>query len=317
MGKNFRETFEKLLIYRDMKITKRKLRLLIEANLAIFNIDRVLGRFLKDTFRKLGGQKKENWQNTRFIYWLHAEPIESILRGDIPGEIGVRAYHKDQAINKTFWGAPYGLEVEGRVTLASIVDIYSGTSLPHLIGKLPNSLNVDMEIKPHFGIDNLDFFKKKEGLKKFRKYPSYGEASMPDDGQLGMGFLDDLWDNFPENSSESEQYDFLQNSIANKSKEEVEKLLFDSSIILNDKIVTPSGESVVEWSSKNGPGNEFLITNAFPVAIWIEEGNSFPPSLQDAIRDRNLEVKFISSESSKIVERLELRKVIYEILKSL
>ena len=84
--------------FKIMKITKIKLKSLIEANLAIYGEDRVVGRFLKDTFRKLGGQKKENWKNTRFIYWLHAKPIESILKGTIPGEIGVRAYHKDQVV---------------------------------------------------------------------------------------------------------------------------------------------------------------------------------------------------------------------------
>jgi len=299
-----------------MKITKIKLKLLIEANLAIWGFDRVLGRFFKDTFRKLGGQKKENWQNTRFIYWLHAKPIESILKGNIPGEIGVRAYHKDQIINNLGWDAPYGLEVEGRVTLASIVDIFSGTSMPHFKG--PGSWPSEKEIEPHFGIDNVDFFKTKPGLKKFRKYPSYGEyAYNPEGGQLDMGFIEDLWEDTPENATESEQYDFLQSRIANKSKEEVEELLFDASIILDDKRIMPSGESVVEWSSKNSPGNEFLIANAVPVTIWIKEGDSFPSSLQDAVINRNLEVKTISSGESKIVERLELKKVIREILKSL
>ena len=274
-----------------MKISRRQLRSLIEANLAVYGYDRVMGRFFKDTFRKLGGQKKENWQNTRFIYWLHAAPVESILEGNIPSEIGVRAYHKDQIINNSSWDGPYGLEVEGRVTLASMIDIFSGTSMPHLIGSLLNSSSTNKKIEPHFGIDNLDFFKTKTGLKKFRKYPSYGEAAGPATGQLNMGFLEDLFDNFPDSSSESEQYDYLQSRISGKSRKEVEKILFDASIILNDRITMSSGESVVEWSSKNFPGNEFLIANAVPVAIWIKEGDSFPPNLQDLIIDRNLEVK--------------------------
>jgi|TARA_R110000796_G_scaffold205540_2_gene321527 hypothetical protein len=301
--------------FKIMKITKIKLKSLIEANLAIYGEDRVVGRFLKDTFRKLGGQKKENWKNTRFIYWLHAKPIESILKGTIPGEIGVRAYHKDQVVNSPKWGAPFGLEVEGRVTLASIIDIFSGTSMPHLIGSHPSNLPDDMEIKPHFGINNLDFFKTKSGLKSFRKYPNYDYAFDPPEGQLDMGVLEDLFENLPDD--EREQYAFLQSRIANKSREEVEKMLQDASIILHDNVTTKSGKSIVKTSMALSHGNEFLIANAVPVAIWIKEGDSFPPSLQDAIRNSNLEVKTISSGESKIVERLELRKVICEILKSL
>ena len=159
-----------------MKITRKKLRQLIIESFIGEPVDREVGRAMKNAFRELGGQDPDSWTSMRFIKWGSERTLVETLQ-NMPGEIGTVGHYRDYPVNNTFLPhsligprsmmdsgfGEIGLEVEGRVVLASFTDLWSGTSLPSL-----------------HGIDDL------EG---FRKYPSNDQIfdRSPEEGWFRKG----------------------------------------------------------------------------------------------------------------------------------
>lgn len=157
-----------------MKITRRQLRKLIIESFIGEPVDREVGRVMKNAFRELGGQDPGRWSSMRFIKWGSERTLVETLK-NMPGEIGTVGHYRDYPVNNTFLPhsvigprsmmdsgfGEIGLEVEGRVVLASFTDLWSGTSLPSLRGH--------------------------DDLRGFRKYPSNDQIfdRSPDGGWFG------------------------------------------------------------------------------------------------------------------------------------
>lgn len=141
------------------KLIRKELRHLIIESFIGEPVDREVGRAMKTAFRELGGQDPDRWSSMRFIKWGSERTLVETLK-NMPNEIGAVGHYREYPVKNTF--IPHsvlgprsmmdsgfgeiGLEVVGRVVLASFTDLWSGTSLPSLRGH-----------------DNLD---------GFRKYPS-------------------------------------------------------------------------------------------------------------------------------------------------
>jgi len=162
-----------------MKISRKQLKFLIEGYVGE-PVDRDVGREMKNTFRELGGQDPANWSSMRFIKWGSERTLVETLK-NMPGEIGTVGHYRDMPVSNTFREhsvlgprplmdggfGEIGLEVGGRVVLASFTDLWSGTSLPSLHG---------------FGDSELA---------DFRKYPSNDQIydRTPEGGWFGGGYV--------------------------------------------------------------------------------------------------------------------------------